>query len=185
CNGIITDLLEFTRVRDLNRQVSPIDAWLAELLDEHELPAGVELRREMSCGSDVALDKDRFRQVLVNLLDNAAQAMLDSSWEPGADRPRRITVRTEIAGPHVRLSVLDTGPGIAPDLRAKIFEPLFTTKNFGVGLGLPTVRQIVEQHGGTIEVDSAPERGTEFVIWLPRQVAAAQGEPPALRVSAA
>ncbi len=185
CNGIISDLLEFTRVRDLNRQVTAIDGWLAEILDEHELQPGVELRRAMACGSDVALDKDRFRQVLVNLLDNAAQAMLDQNWEPGAGRPRRITVRTELAGPHVRLSVADTGPGIPEDLRSKIFEPLFTTKNFGVGLGLPTVRQIVEQHGGTIDVDGSPEEGTEFVIWLPRQLATSHGETTDLRVSAA
>ena len=77
-------------------------------------------------------------------------------------------MRAESAGPHVRLSIIDTGPGIPPDVLPRIFEPLFTTKSFGVGLGLPTVRQIVEQHGGTIDVASAGEGGTTVTVWLPR-----------------
>ena len=81
---------------------------------------------------------------------------------------RFITLRTETAGPHVRLSVSDSGPGIPREVMDRIFEPLFTTKSFGVGLGLPTVRQIVEQHGGTIHVESRINEGSTFTIWLPR-----------------
>ena len=73
----------------------------------------------------------------------------------------------------MRVSVTDNGPGIAPENLAKIFEPLFTTKASGVGLGLPTVRTIVEQHGGTIDVESTVDVGTTFVVWLPRQTAEA------------
>jgi signal transduction histidine kinase len=65
--------------------------------------------------------------------------------------------------------VIDSGPGIPGDVMSRIFEPLFTTKSFGVGLGLPTVRQIVEQHGGTIDVESRINEGSSFTIWLPRQ----------------
>jgi signal transduction histidine kinase len=65
------------------------------------------------------------------------------------------------------------GPGIPDDARSRIFEPLFTTKNFGVGLGLPTVQKIVEQHHGTIDVESTVGSGTTFTILLPRQVVAA------------
>ncbi|MGH6960382.1 MAG: ATP-binding protein, partial [Dongiaceae bacterium] len=81
---------------------------------------------------------------------------------------RTTTARTEAAGPHVRLSIIDNGPGIAEDKLPKIFEPLFTTKSFGVGLGLPTVQRIVEQHGATIEVASSVGEGTTFLIRLPR-----------------
>jgi signal transduction histidine kinase len=66
--------------------------------------------------------------------------------------------------------VADTGPGIEPATLAKIFEPLFTTKAFGVGLGLPTVRRIVQQHGGSIEAVSEPGRGTTFLVRIPQIV---------------
>ncbi|HZF34361.1 MAG TPA: ATP-binding protein [Candidatus Angelobacter sp.] len=171
CNGIISDLLEFTRKRDLNRMSTAIDGWLAEMLDEHTMVEGVAVVRELSSSGVVALDRDRFRQVMVNLLDNAAQAMTISGWSPTDGRRPTIAVKTEAAGPHVRLSVADNGPGISTENLAKIFEPLFTTKASGVGLGLPTVRTIVEQHGGTIDVESAVDAGTTFVVWLPRQSA--------------
>jgi signal transduction histidine kinase len=169
CNGIISDLLEFTRKRDLNRTATPIDGWLAEMLDEHTVVDGIAVVRELASGGLVALDLDRFRQVMVNLVDNAAQAMTVSGWSPTDGRQLSIVVKTEAAGPHVRLSITDNGPGISPENLAKIFEPLFTTKASGVGLGLPTVRTIVEQHGGTIDVESAVDVGTTFVVWLPRQ----------------
>ena len=169
CNGIISDLLEFTRKRDLNRTSTAIDGWLAEMLDEHAVAIGVAIIRDLSSSGVVALDRDRFRQVMVNLLDNAAQAMTTGGWSPTDGRQLTIVVKTETAGPHVRLSVADNGPGISGENLQKIFEPLFTTKASGVGLGLPTVRTIVEQHGGTIDVESTPDAGTTFVVWLPRQ----------------
>jgi signal transduction histidine kinase len=162
-------LLEFTRKRDLNRTATAIDGWLAEMLDEHTVTEKVTVVRDLSSSGIVALDRDRFRQVMVNLLDNAAQAMTISGWSPTDGRQLAIVVKTEAAGPHVRLSVTDNGPGISAENQAKIFEPLFTTKASGVGLGLPTVRTIVEQHGGTIDVESTVDAGTAFVVWLPRQ----------------
>src|SRR4029453_11478991 len=101
------------------------------------------------------------------------------------DRQRTITVRSEAAGPHVRLSVTDNGPGIPQDRLPKTSHPLFPTKSFGVGPGLPTVRQIVEQHGGTIDVESTVEVGTVFTIWLPRQAAASESVEPAVQVQVA
>src|SRR5262249_26564708 len=92
----------------------------------------------------------------------------------------RVIVRAEAAGPHVRISVQDTGPGIPPNVLPKIFEPLFTTKSFGTGLGLPTVRRYIEQHGGTIDVASVRGEGATFTIYLPRL----EGEQPQ-RASAA
>ncbi len=169
CNGIISDLLEFTRKRDLNRTATAIDGWLAEMMDEHTVTEKVTVVRDLSSSGIVALDRDRFRQVMVNLLDNAAQAMTISGWSPTDGRQLTVVVKTEAAGPHVRLSVTDNGPGISTENQAKIFEPLFTTKASGVGLGLPTVRTIVEQHGGTIDVESTVDAGTTFVVWLPRQ----------------
>jgi signal transduction histidine kinase len=67
----------------------------------------------------------------------------------------------------VRLVIVDNGPGIAPDILQKVFDPLFSTKSFGSGLGLPTAHQIVELHGGTIAIESAPSRGTRVEIVFP------------------
>ena len=65
------------------------------------------------------------------------------------------------------LEVSDTGQGIPDDVMARVFEPLFSTRTFGVGLGLPTVRQIVEQHGGVVEISSREGHGTTVEVWLP------------------
>jgi signal transduction histidine kinase len=67
----------------------------------------------------------------------------------------------------LEIAVSDTGPGIAPDILPRIFEPLFSTKSFGTGLGLPTVKQLVEQHRGTISIDSKPGHGAVVRISLP------------------
>jgi signal transduction histidine kinase len=185
CARIINDILDFTRVRELSREPVTLDAWLGETLAEISVPPSVIVQREFLFGDEVALDRDRFRQIIVNLVDNAAQALVDPGWTPSDDRQRTIVVRSEAAGPHVRISVTDNGPGIPQDRLPKIFEPLFTTKSFGVGLGLPTVRQIVEQHGGTIDVESTVEVGTVFTIWLPRQAAPAAGTEPAVQAQVA
>jgi signal transduction histidine kinase len=179
CNAIVADIHEVSRVQELNREPTSIDTWLDAMLDEHEVTSAVAVQRELAANAVVMLDRTRFRQVLVNLIDNAVQAMTDPEWAPETDRGRTITIRTAAAGPHVRLAVGDTGPGIPEDKLGKIFEPLFTTKPNGVGLGLPTVRKLVEQHGGTIDVESKAREGTTFTVWLPRQPAQANLQPPA------
>jgi len=183
CTKIVGELLDFTRPSELVREPVPVDAWLGALLDEYPLHGGIVLERDLQPDCTAAIDAHRFQQVMANLLDNACEAMTNGKWEPPAVRERRLTVRCEAAGPHVRIAVADTGPGIAPDVQPKIFEPLFTTKSFGTGLGLPTVRRIVEMHGGTIDMESAVDRGTTFTIWLPRQAQTA--DAPAAAEAAA
>jgi signal transduction histidine kinase len=183
CSAIVSDLLDFTRVRELNREPTALDQWLGELLDEHKLAGGVALRREFA-GVEALIDRDRFRRVVINLVDNAAQAMTIQDWTAPDGRELTVTVRVEAAGPHVRVAVADNGPGIKSESLAKIFEPLFTTKSSGVGLGLPIVRQIVEQHGGTIDVESQVDVGTTFTIFLPRRQSGQQPAPAAASAAA-
>jgi two-component system NtrC family sensor kinase len=104
--------------------------------------------------------------VLTNLIVNAQQALAD--W-PG---PRQLTLRThldETSPRMVRLSVVDSGPGVPAAIRSRIFEPFFTTKPVGVGtgIGLSVCHSVVTSHGGTIELEDAPGGGTAFVIRLP------------------
>lgn len=168
CTTIITALLEFTHKKEIARTPTAIDAWLGDVLAECKIPDEVVLSRELAADDRIAIDNQRFRQVVVQLVDNAVQALKDPVWKPAEGHPRRITVRSQSAGSDVLLTIADTGPGIGPEVLPRIFEPLFTTKSFGVGLGLPTVRQIIEQHGGTIDIGSTPGAGTVASIRLPR-----------------
>jgi PAS domain S-box-containing protein len=168
CTTIITALLEFTHKKEIARAPIAIDAWLGEVLTQCKIPDDVVMSRELAANDKVSIDKQRFRQAVIHLVDNAAQALKDPVWRPAEGHPRRITVRSEITGSDVLLTIGDTGPGIGADVLPRIFEPLFTTKSFGVGLGLPTVRQIVEQHGGAIDIDSGAGAGTTVRIRLPR-----------------
>jgi len=164
CDRIITDLLDFTRMRELSCAQVEADPWLHEILDEQRLPEGVKVKRAFAApGRRVSFDSERMRRVVINLVENAAQAMSD----PTAAGERSITVRTWADDASFHLAIEDTGPGIAREVLAKVFEPLFSTKSFGTGLGLPTVKQIVEQHGGTVEISSEIGAGTKVLVRLP------------------
>jgi signal transduction histidine kinase len=170
CDRIITDLLEYTRTRDLRCSPVGFDQWLQELLAEQAVPAGITLARELHAGDAVArIDAERVRRIFINLIDNAAQALNE---QPG-NANKRITVRTLADRDTVEFAVADNGPGIAPENRGRIFEPLFSTKNFGTGLGLATVKQIVGEHCGTIGIDSDVGRGTTITVRLPLEPAKA------------
>jgi PAS domain S-box-containing protein len=169
CNHIIADLLDFSLIRDLHLRVRNFDDWLAEVTNEQKMPDGVALVMDLRAGrARVRFDPERFRQVVVNLFDNALQAMAE------AGRPvPRITVRSRVVQRRIEIAIEDEGPGIAPEHMDRVFEPLFSTKSFGTGLGLPTVKQIVEQHGGEMELKSVVGEGTRVVIRLPLLVAEA------------
>jgi signal transduction histidine kinase len=170
CNEIITELLDYTRTRKLDAAPRLFDEWLIEILNDYEVPAGIALRRQLdAAGAEVTFDSGRLQRVFVNLLDNARDAINDgrSMPAPGTARESSITVRTKVVAGRFQVVVSDTGAGIPPEVFPKIFEPLFSTKGFGIGLGLPTVKQIIEQHGGDIQIDSSVGQGTTVTLWLP------------------
>ncbi len=108
-------------------------------------------------------DPERLRRVMVNLVDNAVQSFPDGA--PNG-RELEVSVATRQNGDSIEITISDTGPGIAPEVLPRIFEPLFSTKTFGTGLGLPTVKQIVEQHG-EVELSSELGVGTRALVRLP------------------
>ena len=169
CDDIITDLLDYTRTRPLNLEPAPIDGWLGEVLDEYELPEGIRLGRALAAGAEIAFDHERLRRTLINLMDNACQAMKGDGAlaKASGDGAGVLSVATRIEDDRLELIVGDTGPGVPPGERAQIFEPLYSTKNFGVGLGLPIVRQIIELHGGEIEIAGEAGEGARFILQLP------------------
>ena len=161
CEAIIADLLDFTKLRQLSRRRVNLDEWIAEVLDEQRIPENIVLERKFGAPETlVSLDDDRFRRVVINLIENATHALNGANFSD-----RRITVATS-GGAVTEITVEDTGPGIAADVLPKVFEPLFSTKSFGTGLGLPTVKQIVEQHGGTVSIESEVGQGTLVRIRL-------------------
>ena len=169
CNQIISELLDFTSSPELVQRRIRLDEWLAQTLDAWVMPQDVALDWKLgAAGAVVMLDTERFQRVLSNLIANAAQAIQSAEIGPAS---RRVTISTAV-GDAVTLRVTDTGPGIAPDILPKVFEPLFSTKSFGTGLGLPTVRQIVQQHGGTVRIDSSHGHGTCVEVALPLASAA-------------
>jgi signal transduction histidine kinase len=115
-------------------------------------------------------DANLLEQVVRNLEINSAHAM-----ESGGTLT--VGCRLSTGGDQVEMFIRDTGPGIASEIRDRIFEPFFTTKSEGkgTGLGLPIVKQIVEQHGGRLVVDSEPGKGTAVIISLPVSGSAAEG----------
>ena len=168
CEGIIDDLLDHTRVRELKVTPTALDPWLESILDEQTPPGSIALRRDLAAaGVEIPLDADRFRRVIVNLFDNACQAMIDAGERPEGEPEHSLTVATRALGEEAEISFSDTGAGIPPETMARIFEPLFTTKAGGTGLGLPMVKQIVEQHGGRIDIDCPVRRGTQARLRLP------------------
>jgi signal transduction histidine kinase len=144
--------------------------------------AGVTLEVQVDPGlPEVAADENQIRQALLNLVRNAREAM-------EAMAGGRLQVRVGAGGPgQLRITVADTGPGIAPEHLGKIFDPFFSTKSKGTGLGLALVQQIVAEHGGRVEVTSGAQGGTVVAINLPAfsgpaEVSAAEvaaGEGPA------
>jgi signal transduction histidine kinase len=124
------------------------------------LPTG-KTRLELSIGPEVrevTADAGQLKQVMVNLLLNAVQAM---------DGAGTVRVDARRAEDEVSIAVTDDGPGVRPDDRERIFEPLYTTRAKGTGLGLPVCRQIVEAHGGSVGVLDGPSGGARFEIRLP------------------
>jgi signal transduction histidine kinase len=168
CDRIISDLLDYSRLRTLNRSPVIFDQWIDEVLIDQHLPDDVRLIKRLDgAGATIGIDVDRMRQVVNNLVENAAQAMHGSD----SGNVREIVVSTAVAADACELTVSDTGPGIPASVLPKVFEPLFSTKSFGTGLGLSVVRQIVEQHGGTVTITSDPEKGACVAIRLPHRAA--------------
>ncbi|MBV9110573.1 MAG: HAMP domain-containing histidine kinase, partial [Gemmatimonadetes bacterium] len=148
------------RLDDLVRQVADVEAREAA-----ETGLAVEARDI----GEAMVNGDAYylRQVFENLVRNAREAM------EGQDQPPRLSVSVARNGADAEVRVADNGPGIAPENLQKIFQPFVSTKGKGMGLGLAICREIVEGHGGRMEVDSAPGRGTTFTVRLPLYTEAA------------
>ncbi len=161
-NRVVTELIEYARPTEASRTPTDPEAVIdhtLRLLRQDASEAGVSMHFE-PCEDlpSVNIDPDRVSQALLNLCLNAIQAM---------DEGGKITVRACVLDGALEIEVEDTGPGIDPEVYEQIFDPYYTTKPRGQGLGLAVVRKVAEAHGGRVDIHSAPGAGSRFTLVLP------------------
>jgi signal transduction histidine kinase len=162
---VSNDFLRFARLRELHQGPASLAEVVEEMIDFFGPTARqsqIEIKSYVPADlPPVPLDRDLFKQALLNLLLNAQQAMPEGG---------SVTIQACESGEapgSVCLTLIDTGKGMTPEVAARAFRPFFSTKAGGTGLGLATTRKIIEAHGGGIAVESAVGRGTKFTIRLP------------------
>ena len=161
-NRQISDFLSYSRPLKMNPQPTDITGVIEDSMRiveaqaaEQNVNTSIVVRDDIG---KIAGDAEHLRSVFNNLFVNAVQAMCDGG---------KLTATIEPAGDFIKVTVADTGDGIAPDNLNKIFEPYFSTKETGTGLGLAIVKKIVDDHNGTITVESKLNEGTIFTVKLP------------------
>ena len=156
---IITDLLDFARIKSVDQEAVTVSELVQRVLKRYPAPPSVSVMIDLPPDlPPVYADPRQMEQVLGNLVLNAYQAMP----EGGSLSISAVNRKDEIA-----IAVTDTGVGIPPENMEKLFEPLFTTKTKGIGLGLAVSRKLVEANAGRIEVQSEPGKGSIFTVYLP------------------
>jgi len=173
---VLESFLRFARVQDLRLDSTDLNAIVDELRDFYEPTAatkGIVIRTQLAADLPATrIDTDLFKQALLNLVLNAEHAMPSGG---------ELILTTRRDGPSIVLDVIDTGGGMTEEVRARIFDAFFSTRPAGSGLGLPTTRKIVEAHGGSLQVQSEPGKGSQFTLRLPVFEAGAQGAHPLCR----
>ncbi|HXX49266.1 MAG TPA: HAMP domain-containing sensor histidine kinase [Myxococcota bacterium] len=165
----ISHLLRYAREEEMHpQQMKLVDAVESalETLRERLQAANVKIRRDFDSQGELIGDREQLRRVFINVIGNA----LDAFTEAKTPSPQlAIGVGENLGGSEIWARVRDNGPGMDAETQARIFKPFFTSKANGTGLGLAITRKLVDAHGGTIEVSSAPGQGSEFTIQFPKQ----------------
>jgi len=161
---ILDAFLQFARVGELDLVPTDLNSVVSRFLDFYRPQADdtkIEISPHLQPGLPaVAADEPLLRQMLMNLCRNAADAMPDGG---------RLEIQTTVVDDRVALVVIDNGRGMDEAARSRMFDTFFSTRPSGSGLGLPTVRKIVQAHLGTIDCESEPGQGTKFTILLPTE----------------
>ena len=158
---IVSDLLDLSRTRLPEREETAVSELVARLLEKQPPPEKVKVTAEIAPDlPPLFVDPRQIEQVLTNLVANAYDAMPEGG---------KLTIKARRKKDQVHISVTDTGCGISKENMKKLFEPLFTTKARGIGLGLAVSKNLVEANGGSIEVESQEGKGSTFTVILPTE----------------
>ncbi len=156
---IVSDLLDFARNKSANREPAAVSTLVRSVLERYPVPSSVNVTLELPSNlPPVYIDPRQIEQVLGNLVVNACQAMPDGG---------KLLLSAGMKGEMAVIAVTDTGTGISPENMRRLFEPLFTTKTKGIGLGLAVSQRLAEANGGRIEVQSESGKGSTFTVSLP------------------
>jgi signal transduction histidine kinase len=162
---IVTDLLDFTRIKAVDREPAAVSDLFMQTLQRYPVPASVEVLLDLPTDlPPIYADPQQVVQVLGNLVNNAFQAMAAPAGVSGAGK---LTLSASQQSDMIGIAVQDTGVGIPPENMGKLFEPLFTTKTKGIGLGLAVSQKLTEANDGHIEAHSQPGQGSTFTVYLP------------------
>lgn len=164
---LLNEFLNFTRAHNLELISADANKELKQVVDffrPEAQKAHVDIQEYYSNDlPTIRIDKRSFTQAILNLLYNALQAIKGKEVE----NQEQILIRTRRCGSEVAIDLIDSGCGMSDETLQKIFEPFFSTKIEGTGLGLPTVRKIIEGHGGRMAIQSELGRGTQFTLTFP------------------
>ena len=161
-DNIITELLDYSRIRALNHEETNLSSWVRSIVNEMSIPNSIKIKLEINESVDVEIDRDLFRRVIINIIENSCQAIKESIKNDST-----LLIQTVLTESTTEVVISDTGNGVSEDIYPHIFEPLYSSKGFGVGLGLSIAKQIMEQHGGGITVSSEKNVGTKVILWFP------------------
>jgi signal transduction histidine kinase len=160
--AVVRDLLELARPGDLRLQPASLNSVVEEILQQlapHLSYRDIAVHTDLSSAMPATvLDVDRFKQALLNIINNASDAMATGGT---------LSIATGTAPGQIRLDVCDDGPGVDPQVLPRVFDPFVSTKRDGVGLGLVNAKAVVEGHGGQITLAPLHPHGTRVTIQLP------------------
>ncbi|MDH5546566.1 MAG: ATP-binding protein [Gammaproteobacteria bacterium] len=168
CDHIIDELLDFARTSNLYFSNIQIDEWLKEVVKEQTIHPGIMVDLELGLNEvSIRIDSNKARRAIINIIENACHAMLNDSRASPIHDKCRLRISTRQNSHYIEISVEDNGIGMSQDVLDQIFEPLYSTKSFGVGLGMPIIKQIMNQHNGEIDIVSTPGHSTTVTLRFP------------------
>jgi len=162
-NNLITEYLEYTRPLKLNKKLASIIEIIEDVVSLVEATGskyGINIYKDYEVDFTLNLDVDLIKSCFLNIITNALYAMKDSDM-------KNLFIKTELSEDNLLIKISDTGSGVPEEYIDKIFEPFFSTKKGGLGLGLSLSKRVIEEHGGKIEFSSRQGNGSEVKIYIP------------------